>query len=352
MTIHLLQADNGDSILIKYKFNEAIHNILIDGGLKRTYKKTLKNIVNSIRENNEKLDLVIISHVDQDHIGGILGLVGGAKENIEIIDKYWFNSGQIISEYFKTPIFQNRNIPLDEKSKDVSLKQGISLENFLIDSKKWHMSPLTSMQNFNLFGMTLTILSPSISGIKKLNQKWETELEKNDSKNISSKTNDYNFQVEDLLKNKYERDTSIPNLSSIALLLEKNNKKILLAGDAHAEEILITLKSLNFISETKKLKIDYWKLSHHGSKKSTNCELISSIDCQKFIISTSGRRFNLPNKELLAKIICNPERNFDKKITFYFNYNNPKLQSIFSSKEKTKYNFECIFLEKNEVINL
>jgi len=348
-----LHAENGDSISIRYFGQDnKYHNLLIDGGLKKTYQKVLKNEISSIKENDEKIDLIVVTHIDQDHIGGILGLVSDVKADHDIIGKFWFNSGQIISNYFDTPLIPLRNIGLFNKSKEVSIKQGISFEDFLLRSKKWHALPIISLQTFNLYGINLTVLSPSINGLKKLNQKWVTELDKKDSNKISSKDNDYGVKIEKLIKNKYERDSSIPNLSSIALLIEKENKKILLAGDAHSEEIYSSLESLKLISKTKRLKIDYWKLSHHGSKKSTNCKLISAIDCQNFIISTSGRRFNLPNKELLSKILCNPCRNTSEKIFFYFNYSNKKLQSIFSSSEKCQYNFECIFLNKNETINV
>lgn len=353
LTIKVLHADNGDSILINFIGDDKKkHNLLIDGGLKRTYQRVLRDEINKICQKNEKIDLLVVTHIDQDHIGGILSLVSDNKLSSDLVSKYWFNSGQIISKYFDTPLAPCRNIPIDNKSIKVSLKQGISLENFLLKSKKWHVLPIESTQKHSLFGAQLTILSPNINGLKKLNSKWETELNIKDSKNISSKGNDYTNSIESLLLNDYKKDSSVPNLSSIAILLENNKKRLLLAGDAHSEEILEGLKTHNLISKTKKLKIDYWKLSHHGSKRSTNTELISAITCQNFIVSTSGRRFNLPNKELLAKIICNPERNIDKKIFFYFNYNNQKLQSIFSIEEQLKYNFKCVFLDKNAVINL
>ena len=42
------------------------------------------------------------------------------------------------------------------------------------------------------------------------------------------------------------------------------------------------------------LKIDYVKVSHHGSKANTNDELLSLLDCNNFIISANGRHHGLP----------------------------------------------------------
>lgn len=355
MTFKVLQAENGDSIIIRYFGDDRkYHNLLVDGGLKKTFHKVLKSEIQLIEERNEKIDLLVVTHIDQDHIGGILKLVSNlkVKNDLNLVRQFWFNSGQIISKYFDSPLTPQRNIELDDTANEISIKQGITLEDFLLSSNKWHTFPIISGQKFNLFGTSLTILSPTQNGLKKLNKKWETELRKNDSKKISAKGNDYGNNIESLKDNKYERDSSIANLSSIAILLEKSGKKLLLAGDAHSEEILSSLKSLKLISKNKRLKIDYWKLSHHGSKKSTNTELISYIDCRNFIISTSGRGYNLPNKELLSKILSNPKRDIKLKISFYFNYSTEKFHKIFTSSEKRNYNFECIFLNKNELIKL
>jgi hypothetical protein len=82
-------------------------------------------------------------------------------------------------------------------------------------------------------------------------------------------------------------------------------------------------------SEQNKLELDYWKLSHHGSKYSTSPELLKMISCKRFVISANPSIGNNchPNKETLTRII---QHYRNENITFYFNYKNEKLLSIFA----------------------
>ena len=82
MKIKFLKALNGDAILISFKEGEQSRNILIDGGMPATYIQKgrngkpiygeLKDTIDAIKEHGEKIDLLILSHVDDDHIGGVL----------------------------------------------------------------------------------------------------------------------------------------------------------------------------------------------------------------------------------------------------------------------------------------
>ena len=83
MIINILQAKYGDAILIKFDENGKARNILIDSVPKEIYKGrdrrtnkeingVLKNELDLIFSNGEIIDLLIITHVDDDHIGGII----------------------------------------------------------------------------------------------------------------------------------------------------------------------------------------------------------------------------------------------------------------------------------------
>lgn len=87
MEFKLLQANNGDAIHLRTKDEkERFYNILIDGGTGETYsyknKKgksepgELKQLIEYIKSQNEFIDLLILTHVDDDHIGGILRCFG------------------------------------------------------------------------------------------------------------------------------------------------------------------------------------------------------------------------------------------------------------------------------------
>ena len=74
--IEYLPTNYYDAIVIRYDGNDGIfHNILIDGGDYRNatlcYKDNIKPRLQQIFNAGEVIDLWIITHIDDDHIGGI-----------------------------------------------------------------------------------------------------------------------------------------------------------------------------------------------------------------------------------------------------------------------------------------
>jgi hypothetical protein len=100
-------------------------------------------------------------------------------------------------------------------------------------------------------------------------------------------------------------DRSVPNGSSIALLCEFDGRSILLSGDAHAEVLLSSIHTLQRERghDGEKLKLDAFKLSHHGSANGTTAALIGALDCERYLVSTNGNIFYHPDREAIARVI-------------------------------------------------
>ena len=88
LKIKLLPAGYGDCILISIDSVENV-NILIDGGLSETYDKYLKKEVAHILALNQKLNLVISTHMDNDHISGLVKLLNSSYS--KLINEIWYN---------------------------------------------------------------------------------------------------------------------------------------------------------------------------------------------------------------------------------------------------------------------
>jgi glyoxylase-like metal-dependent hydrolase (beta-lactamase superfamily II) len=105
----VLQAEHGDCILIQGEFDGQSRNILVDGGLSRTYihkkrPQILKKLLKKIKDAKQRIDLLVLSHVDEDHIAGLLAGFKRGELLEELTDKVWFNSGKLIFEHFnQTP---------------------------------------------------------------------------------------------------------------------------------------------------------------------------------------------------------------------------------------------------------
>ena len=80
VTIEVLQAGYGDCIFISVQKEKLLFNILIDGGLTSAYYNArerrnpsgvLKILLDKLKADDNHIDLLICTHVDDDHIGGI-----------------------------------------------------------------------------------------------------------------------------------------------------------------------------------------------------------------------------------------------------------------------------------------
>lgn len=340
MKIDFLQANHGDSVLVSYQSNGENRNILIDGGSSATYSSrsgrhirygSLKKSIEAIKDKNEKIDLLVLTHVDDDHIAGILKWFESYEFSADLINKVWFNAGKLINKQFQKNLENDNNIELAiYNSSNTSIGQGITFEERITEHNLWYEKIIKAGDVFEELGAKFTILSPSEDELKKLLIKWEKEAP---DTLTSGRENDYIKTLEELMStDEFKEDASIHNGSSIAFLLEIEDKKILLLADAFPSVVSQSLESLGYSIENP-LKVDIVKLSHHGSKGNTGNELLDLIDCEKFVISTNGAKHALPNKRTLARII-------KKKpcCKFYFNY--PELiEQIFTEEEIENRNF-------------
>ncbi|WPO82667.1 MBL fold metallo-hydrolase [Chryseobacterium sp. JJR-5R] len=318
--ILVLPAKHGDSMIIKTFDNLANKfNIVIDGGPPGTFEEILKKELKSIK----LINIIILTHIDSDHIGGLIKFVKHASFNPEQVERYWFNS---------------KNIKFITIGENINSGQARTFEELLIDKgnikEKWTENIFVGSEPKMPDGITIEIVSPSQNILDKLFKKWP---------DLSDK---YNKKLEDIAisstkLSQIERGTleklaladdtpnksicqDIFNSSSIGFILRTFDTSVLFLGDAHPYFLEKTLASKGY-SKDNKLIVDFVKISHHGSKNNTTNKLLDMIDCDKFVISTNGgNSFHThPDRETIARIIHHPERvksKYNKKRTIYLNY--------------------------------
>jgi beta-lactamase superfamily II metal-dependent hydrolase len=329
MKIKFLKANNGDSILLSFKDeNNVPRNILIDGGMGSTFyhnktkkKGELYEVIENIKKREEKIDLLILTHIDEDHIGGILKWFSMKKDAHKIIENVWFNSGKTIADYLEEK--ENKELELflsNNEDSLTSVRQGDAFEKYINLNKIWDNKLIhDEIKTINKFGLKIQILSPSVETLKKLLKEYK-KPEHNYF--TDGGNNDWEKTISQFLEEEseddfvFEEDSSVPNGSSIAFLLEYDRKIYIFLGDAHPSVIIKSLKSCP-ISATKSdpIKVELLKVSHHSSSYNTNEELLSLIRTDNYIICTDGTRHGLPNKRTLARIIKN-----NSNANIYFNY--------------------------------
>jgi len=68
--LEMFQSGKGDCLLLETK--DGHHRMLIDGGVRESYLDHVAPAMGVLRDNTKHLDIVCISHIDQDHIAGVL----------------------------------------------------------------------------------------------------------------------------------------------------------------------------------------------------------------------------------------------------------------------------------------
>jgi beta-lactamase superfamily II metal-dependent hydrolase len=359
--IEAFPAEDGDCFIISLSNGM---NILVDGGYPSTFTKYLKPRLEELNRLGQVIDLMIITHIDQDHIKGALSFLNenGPSDAPSIIPvkEIWHNSYRHLpkntARSVRTPtkaevdavdrMKVSGGLIADEKEgeREISAKQGSFLAaKILKNGYPWNTlaeGKAISVENvpaINLgHGVNLKILSPNTEKLRKLEKEWRRELEKKlvvgddvdwdgfddafeflmmqqkgeklilKEKSISAKGLNLKMIAEAAT---FVEDNSETNGSSIAFALEYGGKSLLFLGDSHPSVILQNIGG-------ESVYFDLVKVSHHGSLGNTGPHLLKRIDSPKWLFSTNGSKHGHPEKETIAWIVS---REGDTR-KLYFNY--------------------------------
>lgn len=311
--ITFLPVANGDGILLTLSG----YNILIDGGFSNTYKILKQHlIINQIKV----IDLVILTHSDSDHIGGIIKLV--QDENFHI-SNIWFNSYDKLSQIFNSGYKDSsKDISIGNESNEISFVKAKKLSELLDEQKNNYESIYRDKfenSKFYMRKLAFTFLSLTKSELLNLYKNWSIEDQKTARKEIST-LGKVTRTIEEyaLSIGECKADNSVQNGSSIAFVLTYQENNYLFLADAHINVVVESLKLLGF-SKQKKLYVDFIKLSHHGSNANICQDFLDIVETKKYIISTNGKSHNHPDMETLCFLIVDAKKK-NKEIKLIFNY--------------------------------
>jgi beta-lactamase superfamily II metal-dependent hydrolase len=345
ITVKFIKAFQGDCILLSFKdSNNSSKNILIDGGMDGTYYDTpsnlygeLKKEIDCIRNKKENIDLLVLTHIDNDHIRGLLKWFEMDDEAYLMIKNVWFNSGKLIAEYFNEPENNDLKVGLNIFSdSSTGVHEAIDFEKYLIEKNIWKRALVTQSTVLEKDGIKIQILSPSEAQLKKLLKEYVEKTE--DNAYTSGREKDWNVNLESFIREeekkgvKFIQDSSVTNGSSIAFILTVQEKKFLFLADSPPKEIVNSLNKLGYSKENP-VEVEFLKVSHHGSKGNTTKELLEIIKTDNYVISTDSSSYGHPDKRVLSRIIsANP------KAIFHFNYTHVK-DGIFSDKDFSDFKY-------------
>lgn len=382
----MFPAEGGDAFLLRFDNKK---NILIDMGYSDTYTNYIKDRLLQLKRQGECIDLLVITHIDKDHIGGAIKFLyeNGNVDNANIIDikEIWHNSYRFLqfkkekvdkitrceTKKLDRLILSNsdNNGSKSNEFEEISCEQGSTFAGFLYGlgyEERWNTScnhkaiNIDDISNVILNDITINLLSPNTEKLNRLADTWNNKLEdmkfdfqisdeeifddafemyikkvkpiiEGENKDISYS----NDSIEEIINKKITRkiDTSESNGASISFFIEYKDKKLLFLGDAHEQLILDSLKKYNEMDSV----FDIVKVSHHGSIKN-NFNWIKKLQTKRYLISTDGKQHNHPSKEVIATIL---KENKKEKI-LYFNYPLEICDELKCDKLMDKYKYSLV----------
>ena len=363
LKLHVVQAEYGDCFILESKQGKESTTVLIDGGPYQTFEKHLKPTLQKLPLSG-KLDLVVLSHIDTDHIIGLLDLfeeIKGQRENeakeLVKVSKLWHNSFNDLLQTNEDPntLLKNSFLTVNLGSKEDQKKTESSIMTIIMKgfqqardlttlakSLKIPINPEFDKmvlvedgpKSIKFKDITFRILGPTKKNLDKLRKEWKDWLnEKKLNENLE-------LGLLQIL------DKSIPNLSSIMLLLEAKNRKILFTGDGSGDDIINILSREGMLDKQGKYHVDILKVPHHGSDRNVSREFFNTVNADNYVISANGRDDNPSVDTLIWIIESDNQTNKSKKIIF--TNNTPNIVKVLKEYDEKKYNYECIFLNRNE----
>ncbi len=351
--LHVLQAEFGDCFILESKSGKESVNILIDGGPYQTFEKHIKPTLKKIPING-KLDLMVLSHVDNDHIVGLLDLLteiknqreSGEKELVEV-EKIWHNSFNDLLELHAEPkkllgnIFSAKSMVKAPNAKESLVMKGFQQGTDLTKLAKMLKIPINpdfekiivvndKIRSVLLNNICIQLLGPTKKNVDKLRKDWNEWLGK-------KKTEGTLVGLLELV------DKSIPNLASITFLAKIKNKIILFTGDGLGHDIVDMLSKNSMLDEHGKFYVDVLKVPHHGSDRNTSAEFFDTVNADYYIISANGRDDN-PSLSTLKWILESGKRSGKPKKIILTN-KTPNAKKILQEYDRNKYNYESIVLK-------
>lgn len=243
----------GDSIFIDLRGN---NQILIDGG---SGKEVLDKLGKYMPFYDKKIEFLVMTHPDKDHMGGLIEVLKYYKVN-RILETGIECKTEICREW--DGLIAEKNIPVE----------------------------------YAEFGQTINMEEADINVLYPFeNLKGKTVKNDNDAsivlkiavedKSVKSKKT-----VDEYFVGSGERKISIQNQN------DKPGNSYLLTGDAgfKVEKDLLD-KNIN-------LQSGILKVSHHGSKNSTSDDFLKAVKPKESIISVGKNSYGHPAKELMDRL--------------------------------------------------
>jgi hypothetical protein len=328
MTLHLvaIQARHGDCLVLEHRRGSRVRRYLIDGGPEDTYRDHLERYLREAAAAGGDLEAVVLSHVHNDHIVGLLDLLAEVRRRRDTgetplvgIGGVWHNSFSLVPGNHDGPS-RGRDAGLGPRVAQVldaarstasasgvaapraaaaiaGYAEGDALRRAAIALDLPLNAPFPNAEIvadtapvIEADGLRLRFVGPSQRTLAELRREWEEWLREH---------------AGDVLDGDPEAaaaaDRSVPNLSSVSMLVTLGQRSALLTGDGLGKDLLRNMEALGMVGAGGTLHVDVLKLPHHGSIRNSDRRFLERVTADRYVISADGRDGN-PDFETLVAI--------------------------------------------------
>ena len=373
MRIEVFQSDKGDCLLLTGKDGA---RILVDGGMRSSYTEHVAPALGRIAREKDELDLVYVSHIDRDHIAGVLQLMedivawrvyefqrdSGNDDFREPrtpkppnVKRLWHNAfhdvvrdneGAIESLLAASAAILEagdaRERPLAEAKRELaySVGEGIELskrartEQLGISVNEEFGGRLAMVrerpQRIPVESFRLTLLGPFKEDLDALRKEWKRwlrehgdevrrireEMARDTERLVAGDVDGFRAAMALRAGELGDRDrVTVSNLASLTFLAEEAGRTLLLTGDAHGNEIVRGLREAGRL-DGGKVHVDVLKIQHHGSEHNIDEEFCRKVTADHYLFCANGEHEN-PDPRVVELVVRS--RKDDRRFKLWFN---------------------------------
>jgi beta-lactamase superfamily II metal-dependent hydrolase len=377
MRLRVYQSDKGDCLLVS---GTGGGHILVDGGMRQAFQDHVRADLGKMAAKKEVLDLVYVSHIDQDHISGVLELLDSVMAwrvyefrkkqaanvtappfpKMPVIKEIWHNAFSDLLQENAGPVERllaqsslvlglSSNLKLQDMAfahhelaysvdEAIQVSQRVSATQLKIPLNKQFggkliMSRSPAKREARVAKMNVFVIGPLPSEVARVRDEWNAWLRKNqdrirklkkeaeaDARSIGNSAD----RIADLLAARVDElgnrdDVTAPNLASVMVLLEEGKTRVLLTGDGHWEDILKGLAHHKKFDAKGLLHVDVLKIQHHGSEHNHKADMAERVTADNYVFCGNGKHDN-PDARVV-KLVCESHRKVrpKDKFTLWFN---------------------------------
>lgn len=359
MHLYAIQARFGDCFLLEYGENNPEY-ILIDGGPRCNFDDHLRPALLRLLKGQQQLHAVIISHVDNDHILGVLDMLAGIQyQKIDTggqpfvdIGELWFNS---FSNTIGTDSMEKKIAKINQiagfqglRNKAMGMAAAAIREGHQVTMKTSMLGiPVNPGTDKGFFlaakdrqvicksNIAITVVGPTKDNLDKLRKEWEEWIKKNEAAQKARKyTRDFAAVM----------DRSVPNLSSLVLLVNAEDTSILLTGDCRGDHLMEGLIELG-LSADGSFHVTIFKVPHHGSIRNIPKGFFEKITADTYVISADGTYGN-PDEETLC-LIVEAAQKAGRKIQLMVTNETDSTTALQQKYKPAEYGYQITFMDKD-----